>query len=231
MPLRRVKVNGRTVWQARVAYEGLRRSIIRESREAARQAESELLAALRPKHATAETAAQESATLKALLDANTRDLEARGKGDETIERAASTALAVERLTPGLLSKPIAAIADADLFAFRAARAREGSGCASRSEAKRSSASCPRSRARSIAICTLRAALKKARPDYHFPRGVFFPEDETRVRWLRPDEELTVLAPMASPFREIATLASLTLMRLSEIRLLRRDLVHLEQGRA
>ena len=32
--------------------------------------------------------------------------------------------------------------------------------------------------------TLRAALKKARPDYHFPSGAFFPEDETRVRWLR-----------------------------------------------
>ncbi len=31
----------------------------------------------------------------------------------------------------------------------------------------------------------------------------FPEDETRVRWLRPDEELTVLEPMPSPFREIA----------------------------
>jgi integrase len=35
--------------------------------------------------------------------------------------------------------------------------------------------------------------------------------------------------MASPFREMAKLASLTLMRLSEIRLLRREMVHLEQG--
>jgi integrase len=35
--------------------------------------------------------------------------------------------------------------------------------------------------------------------------------------------------MRSPFREIAKLAALTLMRLSEIRLLRREDVHLEQG--
>ena len=35
--------------------------------------------------------------------------------------------------------------------------------------------------------------------------------------------------MRSPFREIAKVAALTLMRLSEIRLLRREHVHLEQG--
>jgi integrase len=61
------------------------------------------------------------------------------------------------------------------------------------------------------------------------RFAFFPEDETRVRWLRPEEEILVLDTMASPFREMAKLAALTLMRLSEIRLLRREYVHLEQG--
>ena len=39
----------------------------------------------------------------------------------------------------------------------------------------------------------------------------------------------MLEPMPSPFREIAKLAALTLMRLSELRLLRREMVHLEQG--
>jgi integrase len=77
--------------------------------------------------------------------------------------------------------------------------------------------------------TLRAMLKRARPDYRFPAGVFFSEDETSVRWLRPEEELLVLETMRSPFREIAKLAALTLMRLSEIRCLRREYVHLEQG--
>jgi hypothetical protein len=35
--------------------------------------------------------------------------------------------------------------------------------------------------------------------------------------------------MPSPFREVAKLAALTLMRQGEIRLLRREMVHLEQG--
>ena len=77
--------------------------------------------------------------------------------------------------------------------------------------------------------TLRAALKQARPEYRFPGGAFFKEDENRVRWLRPEEELLVLETMASPFREIAKVAALTLMRMTEIRLLRREDVHLEQG--
>lgn len=77
--------------------------------------------------------------------------------------------------------------------------------------------------------TIRAMLKRARPDFHFPAGAFFPEDETRVRWLRPEEEILVLETMASPFRELAKLAALTLMRQGELRLLRREMVHLEQG--
>ncbi len=72
-------------------------------------------------------------------------------------------------------------------------------------------------------------FKRVWPDFHVPAGVFFPEDETRVRWLRPEEEILVLETMPSPYREIPKLAALTLMRLSEIRLLRRDMVHLEQG--
>jgi integrase len=72
-------------------------------------------------------------------------------------------------------------------------------------------------------------LKRARPDLRFRAGAFFPEDETRVRWLWPDEEILVLETMPSPFRKIAKLAALTLMRLSEIRTMRRDMVHLEQG--
>ena len=50
-----------------------------------------------------------------------------------------------------------------------------------------------------------------------------------MRWLRPEEELLVFETMRSPLREIAKLAALTLMRSSEVRLLRREYVHLEQG--
>lgn len=72
-------------------------------------------------------------------------------------------------------------------------------------------------------------LKQARPDFKFPGAAFLPEDETRVRWLRPEEELQVFALLDSPFREMAKLASLTLMRLSEVRTLRLEMVHLDQG--
>ena len=39
----------------------------------------------------------------------------------------------------------------------------------------------------------------------------------------------MLETMASPFRELAKLAALMLMRQGELRLLRREMVHLEQG--
>jgi integrase len=108
---------------------------------------------------------------------------------------------------------VSRISDRDLFAFRRARERAGvePGTINRD------------------LRTIRAMLKRARPEYRVPAGVFAPEDDTRVRWLRPEEEILALEPMRSPFREIAKLAALTLMRLSEIRLLRRESVHLEQG--
>ena len=77
--------------------------------------------------------------------------------------------------------------------------------------------------------TLRAMLKQALPDFKFPGGAFLPEDDTRVRWLRPEEELFVFDTMPSPFREMARLAALTLMRQGELRTLRREHVDLSQG--
>jgi integrase len=110
-------------------------------------------------------------------------------------------------------KAVRKVTQADLFGFRQARLRSGTKASTINRDLR----------------TIRAMLKRARPDFHFPTGAFFPEDETRVRWLRPEEEILVLETMPSPIREMAKLAALTLMRLSEIRLLRRDMVHLEQG--
>jgi integrase len=64
-----------------------------------------------------------------------------------------------------------------------------------------------------------------RPDFRLTKGAMAKVNNTRVRWLRPEEELLVLEPMAEPFRSIAKLAALTLMRLTEVRRLRREDVH------
>ena len=117
-----------------------------------------------------------------------------------------------------------------MFAFRNARLREGKAVTTVVAGQRVTKRLPAKPSTiNRDLRTLRAALKLARPDYRFPGKAFFPEDETRVRWLRPEEELLVLEPMPAPFREIATLAALTLMRLTELRTLRWEMVHLEQG--
>jgi integrase len=213
MAIRRIKVRRHWRYQARVAYRGARLSRLCATREEARQAEAELLHDLKYQAVQTETAATGPATMRALFEAYTADLAARGKGADTISRAVETAHVVERLVPAWLDQPVSTLTERDLFAFRQARDREG----------RKPSTINRD------LTTLRAMLKLARPDFRFPAGVFFPEDSTRVRWLRPEEELLALEPMPSPFREIAKLAALTLMRLSEIRCLRREQVHLSQG--
>jgi len=230
MSVRRIRNHGKWVWQARVAYQGLRKAAFRATREEARDAESELRRELKAEVVQADEQAQRPATLRQLLEYYAADLEARGKGQETLERAASTTLAIERLCPEMLDKPVSRIGDADVFAFRNARAREGKVIREEIAGERVARHMPAKPSTvNRDLRTLRAALKKARPEYRFPGGAFFREDETRVRWLRPEEELLVIETMASPFREIAKLAALTLMRLSEIRLLQREMVHLEQG--
>ena len=80
MSIRAIKVHGRKVWQARVAYRGQRRSTIRDSKQAARDAEADLLKALQAE--AAQTAAQGAApaTLKGLLEAYAEDMAAAVPG-------------------------------------------------------------------------------------------------------------------------------------------------------
>jgi integrase len=230
MAVKKIRNHGKWVWLARVAYCGVRRAAFRDSKEAAREAEGELLRALKVQANQAERAAARPATLRQLLEYYALDMAARGKGEESVGRVDYTRRSIEALLPEFLEKPVSAIADADLFAYRNLRAREGSTVYQVVAGKRVKVRVPTKPSTiNRDLRTLRAALKKARPDYRFPGGAFFPEDETRVRWLRPDEELLVLEPMPSPFREMAKLAALTLMRQGEIRRLRREDVHLEQG--
>jgi integrase len=222
----RAMINGRKGWMARVAYHGRRRSQVCTSQEEARQVAAELLSQLKAEAGRVEAEGQQPATMKALFEMYVADLEARGKGEDTIARAAQTKTAIANLLPALLTTPVSRIRDRDVYDFRQARTRAG---VKPSTINRD-------------LRTMRAALKAARPDFKFPGGAFFPEDETRVRWLRPEEELLVFDAMpqatrptpktasrALPFAAMARLAALTLMRQGEIRTLKREHVRLEQG--
>jgi len=248
MAIRQTIINrSQKVWMARVAYQGRRRAKVCRTKEEARHAEGELLRALKAEAVQQEQEGARPATLRQLFEFYVANLEERGKGPDTIGRAVETAHVVELLMPELLDKAVTRIGEADIFAFRRARversatalrflaeakALRADGKTAKAEAREKAAQeAQRAKPSTINrdLRTLRAALKRARGDFRFPPGAFLPEDETRVRWLRPEEELLVLETMRSPFREIAKLAALTLMRLSEIRTLRREYVHLEQG--
>jgi len=231
MPIYRKKINGRKVYWVRVNYKGLNGSKICETRETARDAEAELWRTLRKKAGEAEQTGLRPATVRSLFEFYVQTLEERGKSADTVGRAVQVAKAVEAVLPALLDKPVSTVTDKDLFAFREARLQAGAGTVAPADPKkrgrRRGAAKPATINRDFRV--IRAMLKLARPDFRVPNDVFFPEDETRVRWLRADEEITVLEPMPSPFREMAKLAGLTLMRQGEIRTLRREMVHVGQG--
>src|SRR5262245_45523458 len=120
--IRHIKVNGRRVWQARVAWQGERRSRLCDSYEAARQAKVDMLADMQQEAAKAEAEAQQPATLRQLFEFYVADLEARGKRSDSIARAASTWGVLERLLPDIAVRPLSRLTEADIFAFRRARA-------------------------------------------------------------------------------------------------------------
>jgi integrase len=130
-----------------------------------------------------------------------------------VARAVQTAKAFEAAVPRWLDRPVGEGGDKAVFEFRQVRDRAGLKPSTINRDLR----------------TIRAMLRKASPEYRFPSGAFYRESDERVRWLRPEEELILFDLMPSPVREIARLAALTLMRLTEIRELKREYVHLSQG--
>jgi len=95
------KVNGRKVWWVRVNHKGLNASRVCATKEDAKLAESDLLQGLKRRAGEAEQHGRVPATVKALFEVYVADLEARGKGPDTVGRAAQTALSVERALPEL----------------------------------------------------------------------------------------------------------------------------------
>jgi len=91
------------VYQARVAFQKRRTSAIRATREAARLAEGELLAALQEEAGAAETAARAPATVAAMLDGYVENLRLRGKSPETLSATRSAKSALARVAPDVLT--------------------------------------------------------------------------------------------------------------------------------
>jgi integrase len=211
--VRRFKRDGQWRWQARVMVDGRRLSLTRDTRKAARDAEAELRQQLRESLIVEQVERTRPATLREAFALYLLQLEARGKGAETVTRAEQVVAVLQTVLPEPLDQPVTAFGEAEVLAFRGARERRGIN--------------PATINRDLRV--LRALLRRAVPGFRFPEGAFYPEDETRVRFLSPADEPRLFAAMPSPFRQIARLAALTLMRLSEIRLLRRDDVHLNQG--
>jgi hypothetical protein len=158
MAIYRRKINGRKVWWVRVNYRKLNASRVCDSQEAAKDAEADLRATLKRKVDQTEQAGLQPATLKALFEAYVEDLVNRGKGEDTVNRAAQTATAFETVMPELLKAPVGQLRDKDIYAFREARTRGG---AKPSTVNRD-------------LRSIRAMLKRARPDFKFPAGAFFP---------------------------------------------------------
>lgn len=213
MSVDQVKVRGKKRWQARISYRGARLSRLCGSKEEAKQAEAELLQSLIK---AAEQEAQENAapaTLELLCEAYVLDLEARGKSPDSITRAKDTEKRLKEFFGARMKEPLGKLTEADLYAFRAHRIQHKIKASTINRDFR----------------TVRAMLKRALPGFRFPAGVFSREDETRVRWLKPEDELLVFATMPAPFGDMARLAAITMMRLTEIRTLRREQVDLGQG--
>jgi hypothetical protein len=168
MSVRRIKNHGKWIWQARVAYRGLRKAAFRPSKEEAREAESELVRELKQRVGEAEQAGSRPVTMKALFEFYVGDLDARGKGADTIGRVASTAKAMERLMPALLATPVSRVRDRDIYDFRQALAREGKAVSELVAGERVERYVP-AKPSSINrdLRTLRAMLKLARPTSAF----------------------------------------------------------------
>jgi integrase len=208
-----VTVNGQKCWRARVAVGGARKSKLCVSKDNARKAEADLLTELKAAQATNAQDAAAPATLALLCDAYVLDLESRGKASDSIIRARETKKRLTECFGPRMREPLGTLTEADLYAYRAWR--------TRNQIKASTINRD--------LRTVRAMLREADPGFSFPRGLFLPEDETRVKWLRPEDELLVFATMPAPFGDIARLAAITMMRLTEIRTLRREQVDLAQG--
>jgi integrase len=206
-------VHGKWYWQARPSYKGRRKSRLCDTQEEAKRVKAELLMQLMEEVREEGRITENPDTLELLCDAYMADLERRGKAEDSIRGVKTTKKRLEEFFGQRMKEPLDLLTEADLFAFKAHYARTGS--------KPSTINHD--------LANIHTMLKLFAPHFSFPKGIFFPQDVTRVRYLTPDQMARVMSLLPSPFREIAQFAALTLMRLTEILRLRRDQVSLQQG--
>ena len=207
-------------------YQGLRASRLCDTQQNAKLAKAEMLAELKTQAETEAKAEAAPATLATLCAAYAPDLEAREISPDSIVRAQDTGKRLAECFGTRVHEPLGTLIEPDLVAFRAWRVKH--------QCKASTINRD--------LRTIRAMLKKALPGFRFPAGIFFKEDDTRVRWLKPEDEVLAFATVRTevcvgpkrgtrpgPCRDMSRLAAITLMRLTQIRTLRREQVDLTQG--
>jgi hypothetical protein len=152
-----------------VAYQKHRRSRLCESREKAREAEADLLTELRDE---AEEAAQ-PVTLALVCEGYLLDLEARRKSSDTIVTARNAKARLADYFGPRMKEPLQ-ITEADLYAYRVHRLRQW---AKRGKERKPVAEIRGVKASTINrdLRTIRAALRRAVPDFKFPAGLFLKE--------------------------------------------------------
>src|SRR5262245_66352511 len=115
MSVRRIKLrSGQKVYQARVMVDGKRRSILRPTRQEARDAEADLVKTLRHEGATAEAEAAQPGTVRDGLRGYVKRLEARDKSPDSIARARQVEAVVAAAVPGLLDRPLSTLTAEEL---------------------------------------------------------------------------------------------------------------------
>ncbi len=231
--IRPIRLRGEKRLQVRVQWQGHRDSRTLPkgaSREEARAARAELITQLKNRVTQEQQAEAAPATLATLCTAYALDLEARGKSPDSITRAQDTAKRLADFFGPRMQEPLA-LTETDLYAYRAHRLRQWAkrGRKAKDGTRPTLAGGVKAGTVNRDLRTIRAMLKRALPAFRFPAGVFLPENETRVKWLRPEDELMIFATMPKPFGDMARLAALTMMRLTEVRTLKREMVDLTQG--
>jgi integrase len=213
--IRKVVIRGHRKYRVQVGGTGRgnRKSKVCDTLEEALAAKAQLLAS-KGNVVDASDAPTETppTTVEDAIYQHAHRLREEGKasaGDRTEQIVAG----LQAAYPGLLALPLVAVTDKHIATYRDRRREAGISDGTIVRDFRS----------------LRAAIKAWRPDFKITAEVFPPENLTRVRLLTDDRRAEVVPYMADVyglrFARMAQLALMAVMRLTEVRTLRRSMVN------